>query len=307
MKPGMKMLAIEHVRKSGRDYDMEDRFYNGRGREHYDSGRYAPMRTDTNIEIEGRFRDDHSGERFEERRGAPMRYEMMPLENRRYRRDSRGRFRSEMDEGEMRMGDDMESRRRRDSRGRFRSEWDDGMENNWREDSREMEANYPGRPFPVYERGDRMNQIGFYTGGDEIRTDYGMNIGGHTGSEMEHRTNQKMNGGAHSYEAMPMTKEMAEEWTAGMRNEDGTKGPHWTIEQAKQVMAQKGIDCGSPETFWAILCAMYSDYCAVLKKYGMNKMDVYVDLACAWLNDKDAVGGGGAKKAGAYYEHVVKK
>lgn len=205
--------------------------------------------------------------------------------------------------GGMEMGmDNMESRRRRDSRGRYmRSEWEDGMEDNYGNEARM--GGYPGRPFPVYEDGrSNMNQIGF-NANEDIRTNYGMTINSHDGDEMEHRTSQKMSGGASSYMAMPMTKEMAQEWTRGMKNEDGTKGPHWTFEQTKQVMKQKGIECDSPESFWAVMNALYSDYCAVFKKHGVNSMDMYVDLACAWLNDKDAV----KNKAVAYYEHIVKK
>lgn len=204
--------------------------------------------------------------------------------------------------GGMEMGvDNMESRRRRDSRGRYmRSEWD-GMEDNYGNETRM--GGYPGRPFPVYEDGrSNMNQIGF-NANEDIRTNYEMTINSHDGDEMEHKTSQKMSGGASSYMAMPMTKEMAQEWTRGMKNEDGTKGPHWTFEQTKQVMKQKGIECDSPESFWAVMNALYSDYCAVFKKHGVNSMDMYVDLACAWLNDKDAV----KNKAAAYYEHIVKK
>ena len=29
----------------------------------------------------------------------------------------------------------------------------------------------------------------------------------------------------------------AEDWTSRMVNADGTKGPHWTLEQVKQIMA----------------------------------------------------------------------
>lgn len=222
-------------------------------------------------------------------------------------RDSRGRYeseryapRNEYMEDNMRMGDDMESRRRRDSQGRYmRSEWEDGMEDNYGNDARMR--GYPGRPFPVYEGGrSNMNQIGFDYSGDNVRTDYGMTATHHTGNEMEYRKSSKMGGYSYS-EGTPMTKEMAEEWTRSMRNEDGTKGPHWTMEQVKQVMAQKGIKYDLAE-FYAILNAMYSDYCAVLKKHGVNNIDFYVDLAAAWLNDSDAV----PNKAAMYYECIVK-
>ncbi len=241
------------------------------------------------------------------------------MESRR-RRDSRGRFRSEMENEMGGMENEMEMRRgggRGGSGGRSEMESRRGYSRNEMEDRNEMRGGYgesetrsemrgyPYRPFPVYQRENDMNRIGFNA--DDVRTDYGMNVSYNSGNEMEYRSGHKMGGGASSYSPMPLNREMADEWTRNMKNEDGTKGPHWTFEQAKQLMAQKGIDCGSPESFWAILCAMYSDYCAVLKKHGLNKTDVYVDLACAWLNDQDAVGGGGSQKAGAYYEHIVKK
>lgn len=98
-----------------------------------------------------------------------------------------------------------------------------------------------------------------------------------------------------------LTREMAEEWTADMKNEDGSRGPHWTMEQARQLMQQRSIDA-DPVEFWAILNALYSDYCAVLKKHGLGSMELYADLAAAWLNDKDAV----PNKAAMYYECIVK-
>lgn len=48
--------------------------------------------------------------------------------------------------------------------------------------------------------------------------------------------------------------------------------------------------------------SVYSDYCAVAKKHGVNNVDFYADLAKAWLHDKDAV----KDKAAAYYEYIVK-
>lgn len=206
--------------------------------------------------------------------------------------------------------DEMESRRRRDSRGRFRSAWDDDMwdagryspkSRGYDGESYGRMGGYPNRPFPVYERGGDMNQIGF-NANREIETNYRMNAGYEPTGEMEHRTGMKMGGGASSNMSMPMTHEMAEEWTSGMKNEDGTRGPHWKMDQVKQLMKQKGIDC-DPLEMYAVINALYSDYCAVLKKHGVNNMDVYIDLACAWLNDRDAV----PNKASAYYEHIVKK
>lgn len=107
-------------------------------------------------------------------------------------------------------------------------------------------------------------------------------------------------GGAQGYSDR-MDMETAKEWTHSMKNEDGSSGEHWSMEQVKQLMNQKGIK-HDPVEFYAILNAVYSDYCKVAKKHNINNIDFYVDLAKAWLDDDDAV----PDKAMAYYECVVK-
>lgn len=62
-----------------------------------------------------------------------------------------------------------------------------------------------------------------------------------------------------------------------------------------------GIEC-DPVELYAAANMMYSDYCKVLKKYGVDRAEVYVELAGAFLQDKDA---GAKNKLAAYYEHVV--
>lgn len=48
---------------------------------------------------------------------------------------------------------------------------------------------------------------------------------------------------------------------------------------------------------------IYSDFSPVAKKHGLGgNMDFYVDMAKAWLDDKDA----GSGKVAAYYEHIAK-
>ena len=238
---------------------------------------------------------------------------MMVSSRNRNENKSGGRYETEMrPRGEMNysgMDNDVEARRRyrRDSRGRFRSEMDDmdrgRMGGGYDEsDMRSEMRGYPNRPFPVYEGGrSNMNPIGFdpYR---EVETNYRMNATHHTGNEMEHRSGVKMGGGYSSDESPEMTKELAEEWTRGMKNSDGTRGEHWSYTQTRQLMAQKGIEC-DPWEFYVVMNMLYSDYCAVLKKHGINNIDVYTDLACAWLKDTDAV----PNKTAEYYENVVKK
>lgn len=103
----------------------------------------------------------------------------------------------------------------------------------------------------------------------------------------------------------PLTRHMADEWMSGLQNDDGTTGPHWDLEKAETVRNQKGIDASSLE-FFVTLNMMYSDYCKVAKKLGVNTVDFYACMAEAFLNDKDAVGGGGGEKLAAYYDAVVR-
>ena len=73
------------------------------------------------------------------------------------------------------------------------------------------------------------------------------------------------------------------------------------MDQVKKLMMQRGIEHNVAEVY-AIMNALYSDYCKVFKKYGFNSSEAYMDLAMAWLNDSDAVD----NKAIMYYECIVK-
>lgn len=97
-----------------------------------------------------------------------------------------------------------------------------------------------------------------------------------------------------------LDEDTVRDWMERLRNEDGTTGPHWTMEQTSQVMRQKGVDC-DPLEFWAAMNMMYSDYFPVAKKANANNIDFYVNMAKAFLGDKDARAG----KLARYYEAVV--
>lgn len=100
---------------------------------------------------------------------------------------------------------------------------------------------------------------------------------------------------------LKMTRKVAEEWTDDMQNADGSQGPRWSYEEVKKVMDEKHIEC-DPNEMYAILNSVYSDYYPVAKKFGVDKLDFYLDLAKAWIDDKDAV----PNKATMYYKYVVK-
>lgn len=97
-------------------------------------------------------------------------------------------------------------------------------------------------------------------------------------------------------------RDMAERWMEGLQNEDGSRGPHWSIEDVKTLMKQRGIN-EDPVRVWAAMNAEYSDGATVYRKYGVDRPEFYLDVACAkWLHDKDAV----PDKLAAYYAHVAK-
>lgn len=193
---------------------MESRFRDDRGREHYDNGKYAPMRS--------AYEDDDISR-------------------------SGGYY------GEM--YNDDESRR------------------SW-----EIIENKSNMEMPMIQGGradeHKPNVIGFSTA----------------------KSSMHRNG------ASPMNQEMAEEWMKNIVNEDGTKGPHWSMSDVKRLMQQKGIE-GDPVKVWIAMNAEYSDRQKVNKKYGVDRPDFYLDSALAyWLNDADAV----KDKLSAYYTYVVK-
>lgn len=98
-----------------------------------------------------------------------------------------------------------------------------------------------------------------------------------------------------------MDVETARKWVESMENEDGTTGPHWSLDQVKKTMQQRNLDC-DPVEMWATMNMIYSDYSVVAKKLGVNTMDFYIDMARAFLDDRDS---GAADKLSAYYYNVV--
>lgn len=99
----------------------------------------------------------------------------------------------------------------------------------------------------------------------------------------------------------PFTMDMAEIWMKSLTNEDGSRGPHWTLEQAKQLQTQKNIDC-DPAEFWAALNMIYSDYFKAAKKFGVGgNVDFYAEMAKAFLDDKDAR----EDKMSRYFAYII--
>lgn len=270
-----RYMMMARAREDGRDnrgneYEREYGIRNGYGGDmRNEGGNYAR----DNYGVDNRFRDRRGREHYDNGRYAP-RNDTGRMEGDYYgpygRRDefggNYGRENRGGREGEM----------RRKASSEMRKEWDDD------------------------DGGTDMNMIGFDRP-QEVTNHYPTRIDYQGGNEMEQRNGMKMAGGAMGAD-MEFNEEIAKEWTKKMHNEDGTKGEHWTVDQVKKLMMQRGVQYNTAEVY-AIMNALYSDYCKVFKKYGFNSPEAYLDLALAWLNDTDAV----ENKALAYYIHVVAK
>lgn len=159
---------------------------------------------------------------------------------------------------------------------------------------------WPDEAWPDERSPRKLNRIGFASP-DEVNSNYGSRVDMPSGDEMAYRKGAKTHGYASGVEAEPMTKELAMRWVKEMKNTDGTTGPHWTMEQAKQIMQQQKIDC-NPVEFFVALNMVYSDYYKAAKSRNCSTVELYAAMAEAFLDDKDAQ----PEKLSRYYEYIVK-
>ena len=124
--------------------------------------------------------------------------------------------------------------------------------------------------------------------------DYGMDYGMRDYGEMEYGK---------------MSHKDIENWKRHMKNQDGTMGEHFKKEQVHQAARQIGVnpeEYGNEHIFGLVMNMMYSDYCAVAKKFGLDRPDFYAELAKAFLNDKD-FGGEPEEKVFLYYKCIAEQ
>jgi hypothetical protein len=95
---------------------------------------------------------------------------------------------------------------------------------------------------------------------------------------------------------MTFTEEDAKEWAKHM-----SPPARWTMEQTTAVMHQHGYS-HKPCEFYAVMNALASDYGKTMEKYGVDRPDVWAELAHDWLNDADAEDG----KVGRYWRDIVR-
>lgn len=83
-------------------------------------------------------------------------------------------------------------------------------------------------------------------------------------------------------------EEYARKAVMKMENEDGTRGPHWSLEETTTLASQYGIALGSKFNrydWFVALNMVYSDYYRVIMNItGSNNTKHYVEFAKAWLN-----------------------
>ena len=149
-------------------------------------------------------------------------------------------------------------------------------------DDYDMRGDMRGRDYADYEMHDMRGRD---------YADYGMDYGMRDYGEMEYGK---------------MSHKDIENWKRHMKNQDGTMGEHFKKEQVMQAARQIGVN---PEEygehiFPLVMNMMYSDYCAVAKKFGLDRPDFYAELAKAFLNDKD-FSGEPEEKVWLYYQCIA--
>lgn len=105
-----------------------------------------------------------------------------------------------------------------------------------------------------------------------------------------------------------LTQQEIKNWEKDLINDDGSHGAHFQPEQIDQVAQSLGIN---PKEFGdGVLCtitnAMYADYCGVARKFGVDRIEYYIELGKAFLQDRD-FSGSGAEKAYLYYKFIVEQ
>ena len=99
--------------------------------------------------------------------------------------------------------------------------------------------------------------------------------------------------------------EHARKAVSKMENEDGSRGQHWSVEETSALANQYGIRFDSKFNkydWYVALNMVYSDYYKVIVNMtGSNNSKYFVELAKAWLSDKDIDEG----KMWYYYIYVM--
>lgn len=101
-------------------------------------------------------------------------------------------------------------------------------------------------------------------------------------------------------------EESATEVVENMKNEDGSKGSHWSLEETTNIANQYGVNLAQNNSnkhdWFVVLNMMWSDYYKVIVSITNSENTKYfVELAKAWLFDNDVPEG----KTWRYFTKVV--
>lgn len=100
-------------------------------------------------------------------------------------------------------------------------------------------------------------------------------------------------------------EEYAHKAVSNMENEDGSHGPHWSIEETTTLANQYGVSLSNKFNrydWYVALNMIYSDYYRVILNItGSSSVKHFVEFTKAWLNDKDIDEG----KMWYYYVYVM--
>lgn len=263
VKKPIKMMMVTGRRESEMDresYDPmrhypinpEGKFRDRRGRWHYDNGRYAPKSWYDELPDYSDL-PDHGMASYYEGEKPMGRYDETPMRRERRRTDPV-------------------------------KSW---YEEPYYPDGYPIRSRYPdtnGVPGPI-DMPDESDED------EEIISSRTRRIRSHYGDEQRRESPERrigfVSGGKSSDDTGHFNKEMAMRWAQELENDDGTRGPHWDMEKAKQIMAQYGINV-KPYIGYIVLNMIYSDYSNVFKKRGVNDVETYACMAKAFIEDEDA-------------------
>lgn len=100
-------------------------------------------------------------------------------------------------------------------------------------------------------------------------------------------------------------EETARKAVSKMENEDGSRGPHWSLEETTALANQHGINLNgrfNRYDWYVALNMIYSDFYKVIVSItNTNNVRNFVEFAKAWLADKDIDEG----KMWYYYVYVM--
>ena len=110
----------------------------------------------------------------------------------------------------------------------------------------------------------------------------------------------------HEYTYGPhFSEDCAREVVANMRNEDGTTGAHWSIDEAAALANQYGVNLNgrfNKYDWFVALNMIRSDfYRVIVNLTNGDHVKHFVEFARAWLDDKDIEEG----KMWKYYKYIM--